>query len=595
MRTSMLIAILPSLFLCSNIAAQTSMENTSVKQCDGLLAGQIVEQQAAESKAIEETDRRLDVLIRIADFLWIQNEPSARGHFAEAYQIAQDRFREREVERTKEKKVTFSKPDFRFKVINAIIKHDSEWAKRLSNNILKEFDEKQKTDSTGPNDALSESEVEQILNVAAANAKDNPELALSLARRVMRYPLTASWYFNLYIMAGGNQQLADTVYSELLNVHADAQVYRLLFLSAYPFGRDRIFGIEKYSLGMDVPAKFSPNFQLKIQFLNTLIRRVLTLTPENTSESLHTHTPETAIALFAMTEIEPLVTQQFPDLVPAVWRAKIHANSIIPNNVLDEANTRNDFGQNLSKSFDAKLKDIEDADEHGKLTDRDIINLITSAKAEKEFAAAGKWLDRIREGSTREGAENYFYFQRSKLAAQENRFTEARRYADRVNTLQHRAVLLLAIAEARLTDPSSQQEIVELLLEVDKAANKSPNSLEKAQVYLTLASQYAKFDQFSAYNSLSNAIRTANKLNNPNLFATSQIQEIVGKKFSYFITYEVPGFDMNKVFHQISQKDFQGALMQARSFSDKYFIALATLAVVKNCREKESKRAKKRK
>ena len=51
---------------------------------------------------------------------------------------------------------------------------------------------------------------------------------------------------------------------------------------------------------------------------------------------------------------------------------------------------------------------------------------------------------------------------------------------------------------------------------------------------------------------------------------------------------------MNRIFYQISQKDFHGALVQAGSFSDKYYTALATLAIVKDCREKESKKLKKK-
>ena len=98
--------------------------------------------------------------------------------------------------------------------------------------------------------------------------------------------------------------------------------------------------------------------------------------------------------------------------------------------------------------------------------------------------------------------------------------------------------------------------MAEILLEVDKIANKSPDSIEKAQVYLALASQYAKFNQYSAYLALTDAIKTANKLDNPNLFATSQRQEIIGKNFSHLIVFEVPGFDLNTLFYQISQKDF---------------------------------------
>ncbi len=49
--------------------------------------------------------------------------------------------------------------------------------------------------------------------------------------------------------------------------------------------------------------------------------------------------------------------------------------------------------------------------------------------------------------------------------------------------------------------------------------------------------------------------------------------------------YDVPGFDINKTFYNLSQKDFQGALLQADSFSDKYLRTLAVLAIVKDCRD----------
>ncbi len=80
-------------------------------------------------------------------------------------------------------------------------------------------------------------------------------------------------------MAGNNQALADQIYGEALINYADAEVFRLLYLSAYPFGRERIFGIESSSLGTSVPDNFSPNPNFKRQFLITLLQRVMKLTP----------------------------------------------------------------------------------------------------------------------------------------------------------------------------------------------------------------------------------------------------------------------------------------------------------------------------
>jgi hypothetical protein len=186
-------------------------------------------------------------------------------------------------------------------VIKAVAKRDSDWAKRLSEAVLKEFDEdKEKDKRDGFN---KDREVGELMRIATESAKDNPALALTLARRVMRYPLTNSWYFSLYRMAENNQALADQIYGEALAGYADAEVFRLLYLSAYPFARERIFGIESSSLGSSVPANLSPNPNLQRQFILALIRRVSKLTPESTGKSLQTSTPESAVAVIAMNEI----------------------------------------------------------------------------------------------------------------------------------------------------------------------------------------------------------------------------------------------------------------------------------------------------
>jgi len=255
-----------------------------VKECNALLARQLVEQQAEESKSVAETDKRVNILLRVADFLWIADEETARKYFAEAFQIANERFREKGVEKTESKGLTVYQPDYRFNVISAVARRDAEWAKKLSGEVLKEFDEDKEKDKRGAND--KDNEIRDLISIAAQTAKDNPNLALTLARRTMRYPLLDRWYFSLYQMAGNNQSLADQIYGELLAGYPNAEIFRLLYLSAYPFGQDRIFGVEKYSLGTSVPANFSPNPNLKRQFLLALFRRVMKLTPESTAKSL---------------------------------------------------------------------------------------------------------------------------------------------------------------------------------------------------------------------------------------------------------------------------------------------------------------------
>ncbi len=66
-----------------------------------------------------------------------------------------------------------------------------------------------------------------------------------------------------------------------------------------------------------------------------MTRRVSKLTPESTEKSLQTQTPESAVAVIAMNELEIVVSQQFPDLMPVFSQAKIHANSVVSNEMME--------------------------------------------------------------------------------------------------------------------------------------------------------------------------------------------------------------------------------------------------------------------
>ncbi len=173
------------------------------------------------------------------------------------------------------------------------------------------------------------------------------------------------------------------------------------------------------------------------------------------------------------------------------------------------------------------------------------------------------------------------------MASKENRFEDAQKYADKISKIELRAVVYFDMAEAKQKNPTTRIESLDSLLEIYKMAQKSPDTIEKAQVLLGLAFMYEKVDHFNALDAISASIKTANKLENPNLFTSFMRQQIIGKDYGSYIGYEVPGFDINKTFYEISQKDFQGAISQAESFTDKYLRTLAVLASVKDCEKIE--------
>ena len=576
-----------------SVFAQTS-KNSDLKQCDQLFAKQLVEQQAAESKTVAETDKRINILLKAAEFLWKIDSETSRRYFAEAFQVAENRFAEKGNEPLITGNMILRRIDYRFEVARAIGKYDAEWAKKLTEKILDK--NKEDNEKTEPPD--EQDEAMNTRDLAVSLAESNPSAALYFARRAMRYPQLRDWYWTLNEIAQVNQPLADQIYAELLNNYSNAPISDLIHLSSYPFGNTKFFGVAKFFMFGNVPENFVPNQNLQKQFLQIFLRRVASLTAETSGEKLYPYSDlgfdEAAFAASALSDIEPIIAGKFSELSALFRQAQSNANALLSVEQQNSLKKMDDRQKDFSgKTFDDRIKELEKADDEGKLEDAKIVNLVISAKKEEDYKKLETWLDKIKEEELREGAASYFYFNRSKLAVTEKHYAEAEKYADRLDRIELKAVLYFDIADAKFKEPNTKFDSLSALAEVSKLAEKSPDSVEKAQVLLGMAYIYEKIDHFNAIDSLSKSIKTANNLEKPNLLSGVVSQRIGSKDFGgYFINYAVPGFDINKTFGEISKNDFQGALSQANSFSDKYLRTLAILAIVKDC-EKNGKKTSK--
>src|SRR5688500_4858654 len=169
------------LIICFTIFSFAQVSSQDNQACNPEFARTLVEQQVSESRTVEETDKRVKILLRSADFLWKFDEPTARNFFTEAFQVASERFREKGFEqktRTEQGRVfsTYNS-DFRLEVVRAIAQKDSAWAKKLTEQILIEF----KKNAADRNDSINKTrELRDLLGIATAAAKTNPEFSLYL-------------------------------------------------------------------------------------------------------------------------------------------------------------------------------------------------------------------------------------------------------------------------------------------------------------------------------------------------------------------------------------------------------------------------------
>jgi len=576
------LAILLSTYVMPAAAQITGADAVA---CNAQFAEELVEQQVIESKSVVDPVKRIKILIRSAEFLWKLDQPTARAYFGEAWKMADERFKELGFENKKKEGLTVTQvlPDQRMEVIRAISKRDAAWAKKLSDQMLADLDK-----STKERDGFDiNREQSDLLRLANESAKTNRELSLYLYRRVMRYPLFNGWFFVFYTVYKDDPAFADALYLETLNNYRDELPSRLLYLSGYPFATERIIGIDKYGISMGPQPDVAPNSALQRQFINTLFTRIanyaasesdINRTPEKYSQ------PEPIYMVSAIRELEPIIINQLPDLLPRLGLAKAQANSLLSAEMGKTLEEKEKWKDTLGQSFDERLAQLEKADDEGKLTDNMIISLVTWVKkTEEQFIALLPWLDKITDAKARAETINYFWFQRSKLAITEKRYDDAEKYAAKVPETEHRALLFFDLAEQQAKTTTELGNLFETLNSLSKLVRSADGSIVKAQMLMGLSNMYERVNHSIALDELGESIRVTNNLKNPDIFQTSVMRQIVGKDFATFASFQTPGYDLEKTFEDLSKKDFEMSIAHAKSLDDKYFRTLAVIAAAKNC------------
>lgn len=566
--------------LNSNFAQQNSTANADI--CTSEYSQTLVKQQLSNSDLLTDTEKKIKILLKVAEFFWKADKEQSLDYYKQAFDLAEKDFDEK-TENQKENSYFY---DYRNEVLREVAKKDTKLAKKFKDKILANLDEKLK--NRNKSDFNKTREVSGILSVVANLAESNPEFAIQLGREVTGYELSTTWYFSLYHIAGKNQAVSDQIFQEVLAKHSNAEVFRLLYLSAYPFAKDRIFGIEKNSLGTSVPKNLQPNPNLQILFLNTLFNRILQLTPTNTEKAIQTAFPETSIAISALEEIQPYMGQ-FPALLNKFNQAKTHASSLVSNEMLDSLKQRQETNEKFNLPIETKIKNLEKLESDGKLRDVDIFSVIFRLDKEEYFEKMEIWLLKISDSKVSEEAKQYFYYGRSKAAVDDKRFDDARKYAEKVSELIFKANLYFEVAQAELKEKRDNSAVNSLLTKIYTIANKAENSVEKAQVFYGLARIYSDYDIFQAFQSLSKAIEITNGLEAPDIFKDNLQVKVEINQATYFASYSTVGLNMEEVFVRLSKKDFGQTLGQAESFADPYFRTIAVISSINECQKNQKK------
>jgi hypothetical protein len=565
-------------FIGASQAQTTKAPGISSALCNRENGVSIVTEQITSSKTMDETQRRVAVLIRAADVLWPYQEPRARAAFAEAMELAIQNFRDAGEVIKQEGRLPVPQPDQRFVVISAIARRDREWARKLSDQV---FQEETKNAENNPvkDSAADTHRAEKLLDVAWRLLPEDPDGSLSFARSSFRYPATIQVPGFLYHLAEVNKALADQLYQQALQAYAESPMDQFLYLSSYPFANDREAGEMPIYTIYKVPAGLTQNPVLARLFVQTLLRRAQQL-PSVVETNQKKRYSESAQMWIALTRLGPQVQAILPDFVPALEQARATLQPLLTET--ESIRATQTLAPSPKPSFDEQieeaLKQPDSARREGGVA-LAIINGADGEPLEKVVTAA----DKIDDTGLRTQVLSRLYFNRTLAALKEANFDEARKLATKVEELDERVYLYSRIAADSIKQTKNQVEVREMLEDVLSSAGKAPDTEIKARALFGIAYLYSQIDPNRAVSVLGEAVKCINKIESPDFSRDYVIKRIEGRLFGVYSTLQTTGFNPENAFREMSKLDFDGTLYQSANFTNKSLRSMTTMAAVEPC------------
>ena len=556
--------------------SQPVFSQTKVKSalCTSTNSVDMIRDQIEATKTFDDTNKRIRVLLRSADLLWPYRRPAARAAFADAFELADVSFKNKDPKN----EGPAAAQDQRYVVISAIARRDLEWATKLTEQLLKE-EAKRAEEATAKNSQDDLATAAKLLESAIYLLPGNASAATQFARRSFSFPAGLNLPIFLYKLAELDQPTADRLYAEAVAVYRNAPMTQFLYLSSYPFGNDREAGDMPSYTVYRVPVAFVRRNGLQRLFMETLLLRsqqILATTPAQPSD--------TRQLWLALTRLDQQVQQFLPDLLPATQQARETVYTHLSPESQQRV-TRSIASQNQPKTtFEEQVAAAEkqaNVDERDRLLVFAVLGVSETNPLERVLAAAEK----ISDATVRRQLLDWFYFARSRSAIKDKQLTEARRRAAKVEELDQRAYLYSQIAEEFLKTSDDQVQARELLDEVIAAAAQAPNTIVTARTLLTAAFLYTKVDMNRAVSVIGDAIKSINRLQSPDFSRSVVIRRIEGKEFGAFATMQTPGFDPENALRELGKIDFDTAFYQVNSFEDKHLRASIMLTLAEQCLE----------
>jgi len=565
-------------FLSQAAAQDKSQPTTPASSCSRDSALTIIERQVDLTRTIDQDAKRVDLLLRVADLLWPLEQEKARGAFSEAFEVARRDFKATGAKDTSFGRSLVQGIDYRYRVITAIAKRDSGWAKKLSKQILDE--QAQQAVDKAQKESGEAQTASNLLGIAMALVPSHQTTALEFARSSLQYPATLTLPFFFYRMWEANHTLADQFYLEALNSYAQAPMDQFLYLSSYPLAANREIGEMPAWATYSLPAGITPNQALERSFVMTLLGRARDFARNPASVQTGYRFSDSGQIFMALSRLEPLIANSLPDLSAALAEARSDIGALLTQP--EQQRTAETMADPPKRSFD---ETIESADRLPNSDQREATIALTILKAAEtesleKLDGAGMKIDDL---DLRKQVMSLAYFYRSQKLINEKKIEEAHRLAARVEEPDQRAYLYAQIATESLKQRKDDSDVREMLEDVISTTAKAPNSEVKVRAMLVVVHLYTTIDPDRAVVLLGRVVETINHIDSIELSGDRILLKVEGKAFGTYRGLQTPGFSPEVVFREMGRLDFDGTLYLASNLSDKSVRGMTTLSIAEQC------------
>jgi hypothetical protein len=572
------------LLLTVSVFSQT-IKSTSTKHsplCTYDSAVQMALQQINATKTIDDPVQRISILVRGADLLWPYERQKSRTAFAEAFALARGAFKKYgDAPKRSGRGLLTETPDQRYVVIRAVAKRDEQWARQLTEEVLRE--DAASSNQPGSQDSDRARTADKLLQSAMFLLSHNIGAANELAEISLRYPATLTLTRFMYKLAELNQAAADDFYMHALTVYGGKPLREFLYLAAYPFGADHS-GDMPVMGNYSVPATFLPNSHLQNLFVRKLVERSR-YALENGVDEVDNYNELSGLGHIVQTITS--LEQKLQDKSPALSEQMIQLRSRLLNSLSAETQatllaTTQRIESTDRETFEERVEAIANnpnANKRDELLVTTILNARSLEPLENILKAAAK----IEDISVRSQLLDWFYFNRSRQAKNEKHFEEAAKLARNVQQMDQRAYLYSEIATELIQQIESQSELRQMLEEIVGTAQKAESSMVSARALLAAATLYLKIDPDRAVAVLANAIQTINRLESPDFSEPLVIRKIEGRNFARYAAYQTPSFNPETAFRNMAQLDFDSAIVQSTTIIDRLLRAQVSFALADYC------------